>query len=205
MRKINLAFISAFFMLVTPFTAFAETEIIPIWGYRLSGELQDIDSGTVLDIEDEESFGLILNFDASPGSQYELLYSSQSSNLSAGTTVPTNVLFDLDIEYLHVGGVNLYPINDKMKSFIGAGLGITRFTPKVAGYSSESEFSLNITGGLKHQFTKRLGLRIGLSLFATAVDSSSAIFCGGSGGCTVRFKGNFFTQYEGNVGLILKF
>ena len=203
MGKINLIIMTAFLMLANLITVHADTEIIPFSGYRMGGEFEDINKGAILEIDDEQSYGFLLNIDAGSDSQYEFLYSKQEGQLGEANGVPSDALFDIDIEYFHVGGVNLYELNDKTKSFIGAGLGVSRLTPKVSGYSSETLFSFNISGGIKRQITERLGLRFGLTLLATAVDSQSAIFC--NGGCTIRFQGDFFTQYEASVGLIFKF
>ncbi len=86
---------------------------------------------------------------------------------------------------------------------VSSALDALNFTPKKSGYSSETLFSFNISGGIKRQITKQLGLRFGLTLLATTVNSRSAVFC--SGGCTIRFQGDIFAQYEANMGLIFKF
>lgn len=190
---------------VVPVYAHAGTELIPMAGYRLSGEFEDINSGAKLDVDDDTAAGFLLNFDAASNTQYEFLYSRQSSRLRAGISLPTTVLFDIDIEYIHVGGIKLFPISEGLNSYFGAGIGITRFEPEVNGYGSESKFSLNISGGIKKHFTKALGLRAGFSYFGTPVNSSSAIFCGNSSGCTVRFQGDLFSQFEAGVSLILRF
>ena len=183
----------------------AATEAIPINAYRASGDFRDTNTGTILDVDDETSYGLVLQFDAEPDTRYELLYSDQSSRLRAGVSLPTSVLFDIDITYIHIGGTRLFPINDSTSSYFGAGLGITRFDPDVSGYNSESKFSFNLSGGIKKMLTRSIGLRAGLSFYATPVNSGSSIFCGSNSGCTVRFQGDFFTQYDAGVGLVVRF
>ncbi len=199
-------FFALILYLITGLTAHAATEFIPFTGYRASGEFKETITDTTLGIKDGESYGFVINVDSGSDTQYDLLYSKQSSSLQAGEIVPNEVLFDINIEYLHLGGVKLYPVNKNMKSFFGAGLGFARFDPKVADYSSESRFSFNLSGGIKSQFSKSLGLRLGFTWLATPVNSESAIFCGGSsGGCTVHFKGSLFSQFETNIGLIFRF
>ena len=192
-------------LIVVAPVAYAETELIPINAYRSSGDFKDINTGTVLDVDDETSYGFIVQFDTEPNAQYEFLYSEQSSQLRAGVTLPTTVLFDIDITYIHAGGNKSFPINDSTSSYLGAGLGITRFDPDLSGYTTESKFSFNISGGIKKMLSKSIGLRAGLSFYATPVNSSSSIFCGNDSGCTVRFKGDFFTQYDASVGLVIRF
>ena len=194
------------FLLIT-FTAnvFAATEIIPLNAYRTSGDFEETNTGTTLDVDDKISYGFIVQFDSDPNSQYEILYSEQASTLRAGVTFPTNVLFDIDITYLHAGGNKVYPINETTSSYLGAGLGVTQFNPDFSGYTTETKFSLNLSGGIKKMLTKSIGLRAGLSFYATPVNSSSSIFCGSNSGCTVRFKGDLFTQFDASLGLVIRF
>ncbi len=181
------------------------TELIPINAYRASGDFEEINSGTTLDVDDNTAYGFVLNFDAESNTQYEVLYSYQSSRLRSGTTFPSNILFDIDITYLHGGGIKLFPINDTTSSYVGAGLGVTQFNPDFSGYSTETKFSLSLSGGIKKMFTKSLGLRAGLNWYATPVNSGSSIFCGSESGCTVRFRGDVFSQFDASIGLVLKF
>ncbi len=200
------SFLALTLYLLTGMTVHAATEFTPFTGYRVSGEFEETSTNTTLGVRDEESFGFVFNLDAGSDTQYDLLYSKQSSSLQAGQVVPNETLFDIDIEYLHLGGIKLYSINKNIKSFFGAGLGFTHFDPKVESYSSKSKFSFNLSGGIKAQLSKSLGLRLGFTWLATPVSDESAIFCGGSpGGCTVYFKGSLFSQFETSLGLIFGF
>ncbi|MCP3688855.1 MAG: porin family protein [Gammaproteobacteria bacterium] len=192
--------------LLTGATAHAATEFIPFTGYRASGDFEETSTDTTLSVRDEESYGFVINIDAGSDTQYDLLYSKQSSSLQAGAIVPNETLFDINIEYLHLGGTKLYSIGNNTNTFFGAGLGFARFDPKVDGYSSESKFSFNLSGGVKGQLSKSLGVRLGFTWLATPVSDESAIFCGGSaGGCTVHFKGGLFSQFETSIGMIFRF
>jgi len=182
----------------------SETELIPFSGYRLSGEFEDTATGNRVDINDASSVGFIVNIDDKPGSAYEFLYSKQSSKLKTGSSVPSDELFAIDIEYFHLGGILLKPINQHTHSFFGAGLGITHFSPNLSGFSSETELSLSITGGYKYTLSKHLGFRLGLRAFGTLVESNTTIFCG-EGSCSIRFGSDLFTQFEANAGLIIRF
>ena len=93
------------FLTATPLQA--ATEIIPFNGYRASGDFQDSNTGITLDVDDETSYGFALNIDSGRDTQYEILYSDQSSKLRAGAALPATVLFDIDIEYIHIGGLKL--------------------------------------------------------------------------------------------------
>jgi len=196
---------SLFYVSVTWSTVtLGETELIPFSGYRLSGEFEDVATGNRVDINDTGSVGFIVNIDDKPGSAYEFLYSKQSSKLKAGSSVPSDELFAIDIEYFHLGGILLKPVNPYTHSFFGAGLGITHFSPDLSGFSSETELSLSITGGYKYTLSKHLGLSLGLRAYGTLVDSNTTIFCG-EGSCSIRFGSDLFTQFEANAGIIIRF
>ena len=105
--------ISRFLALLSLFTVSvvsAQTELIPLFGYRLSGEFEEISTGSQLDVDDARNYGLVINIDEKPGSAYEFLYSKQSSVLRSDSILPSNALFDIDIEYFHLGGILLEPL-----------------------------------------------------------------------------------------------
>lgn len=184
--------------------ALAATEFIPFAGQRLSGKFTESSTGVTLDVDDSGTSGFIINQDYEAGSQIEFLYSKQSSVLRAGNPVPTSALFDIDIEYIHIGGLVLNKLHEKSKSFIGAGLGITHFSPGFSGYSSESELSFSLSAGIKHTLTEHLGFRLGARFYGTPVNKNAAVFCG-NGACDINFNGDLYTQYEATLGIMLRF
>jgi len=184
--------------------AWSTTDFIPLSGYRLSGDFEDTITGNTVSVDESNSAGFIINIDDKPGSAYEFLYSKQSSKLKSGISVPSNEQLDMDIEYFHMGGILLKPINPHTHSFFGAGIGITHFSPGPSGFSSESELSFSLTGGYKYTLSKYFGLRLDLRAYGTLVDSNTAIFCG-DGSCSIRFRSDLFTQFEANAGLIIRF
>ncbi len=190
-------------LLSSPF-AMGETELIPLTGYRLSGEFADISTGARIDIDDAKSYGFILNIDERPGAAYEFLYSHQSSKLRSGIYTPSNVLFDIDIDYIHMGGILLKPVNEYTQGFFGATIGITHFSPNLSGYTSESVVSFSLTGGYKYTLSRHLGLRLDIRAYGASVNSNTAVFCS-NGSCSIRFSGDLFTQFEANAGLVIRF
>lgn len=182
----------------------AQTELIPFAGHRLSGEFQDLDSGAKITVDDAAVRGFVINVDDRPGAAYEFLYSKQSSRLSAGVNLPGNVLFDIDMTYIHMGGILLRQLDPHSQGFFGAAIGITHFSPGLSGVSSETYPSLSVTSGLKFSFGKHLGLRLDVRAYGTSVNNNTAIFCA-NGACRLRFSGNMFTQFESTAGIILRF
>ena len=203
MIRPNVIHISLVLALISP-ALHAEIEITPFTGSRISGEFTDVASGVTLEVDDSSTRGFAFEVDYESGVQTQFLYSRQSSALRADSNLSSNLLFDIDVEYMHFGGVVLTPINKDMKSFAGAGVGVAKFSPAIPEHTSESEFSFNINGGFKLQLSKHLGLRAGLILYGTPVNSNSSIFCT-NGSCNIHYNSSFYTQFEANIGLLIKF
>lgn len=186
------------------FPAHGETELIAFSGYRLSGDFEDISSATKVSVDEDNVRGFIIDVDDRPGAAYEFLYSKQSSRLRSSAGLPDDLLFDIEVEYIHMGGILLRQLSPRQQGFFGAGIGFTRFSPGLSGVSSETEPSLSVTAGLKFTLTRHLGLRLDIRAYGTSVNSNTAIFCS-NGSCALRFSGDMFTQFEGSAGLVIRF
>ena len=178
----------------------AQTEITPFYGYRFGGEFKDTLTRTTVNISEENIVGFLVNIDRDAHSQYEFLYSHQSSEVTSNTATPN---FDVDIDYFHFGGTALWP-RDNITPFLAGGLGLTHMSPDTSGSDSATRFSFNLGGGLKWFPGKRVGIRLEARVYATLFDSGSAIFCT-NGNCNFSVSGNLFTQFETNVGVIFRF
>ena len=178
-------------------------EVTPFAGYRFGGDFQDSGTGFGLDINDSESYGVVLGINTSPETQIEFMYSHQPTEIKpTGTFSPTS-LTDLDMDYYHLGGSYIWNPKRDLRPFIQASLGATHLNPDRAGLGSETRFSFGFGGGVKYFITKHIGLRLDGRALATVLNSNSAIFC--SGGCTVRVQGSTLWQFEAGLGVIFAF
>ncbi|NNG47038.1 MAG: porin family protein [Deltaproteobacteria bacterium] len=182
-------------LLPTPVRADWGAELTPFAGFRFGGSFEDNTTGLDLDVDEGESFGLILDVRATHETEYELFYSVQKTTLQGEGLFAGEPLFDLDIHYLHIGGTYLFP-GERVRPFIGAGLGLTYFSPDGPGLDSEINFSLSLGGGVKIPISKRVGLRFEGRGFLTILPDNTDIFCVSSGGaaCAVRVQGDVFGQ-----------
>jgi opacity protein-like surface antigen len=190
-------------LLPAPVRAEWGVELTPFAGFRFGGSFTDNTTGTDLDADEGKSFGLVLGVPATPDTDYELFYSFQATELKGGGGIfPGDTLFDLDIHYLHIGGTYLFP-GEKVRPFIGGGLGLTYFSPDGPGLDSKVYFSLSLGGGTKIPISKRVGLRFEGRGFLTILPNSTDIFCVSSGGaaCAVRVQGDVFGQVELLAGI----
>lgn len=177
-------------------------EITPFTGFVFGGSFQDNTTGLDLDVDEGESFGLILDLRKTHETEYELFYSFQSTSVQGNGLFSGDTLFDLDIHYLHIGGTYLFQ-EGKVRPFIAGGLGLTYFDPDGPGLDSKVYFSLSLGGGVKIPLSERIGLRFEGRGFLTILPSNSEIFCVSSGGaaCAVEVQGDAFGQVELLAGI----
>lgn len=178
-------------------------EIAPFTGFRYGGSFEDSTTMSGLEIKDAASYGVLLDFDTEPDKQIEVLLSRQSTQLMPTGPYTGNPLFDLTIDYYHIGGLYLFPDYQRVHPFISGTLGLTRMAPHRSDLTTENYPSLSLGGGAKFYLTKNIGLRFDARAFYTMVNSDSAIFC--SGGCTIKVSGSGFIQTEIGAALLVKF
>jgi hypothetical protein len=191
-----------FFLFASPVAA-EGYQITPFLGYRIGGDFEDANSDSVFELTEESTYGIIFDKTLKSGQQIEFFYSKQPSRLVTGDTFTTNIVFDVDVEYFHVGSRTF--LNQENGTFVVGTIGATRFTPDSPGVGSETNLSLGLGGGFETGGDKGFGFRLEGRGFGTFLDSSGAIFCGGSGGCTIISSNSFLWQLELIVGLSYKF
>lgn len=192
---------------ISPAAAETEYELTPFLGYRAGGGFEEFPLGPDLDIEQSSSYGLILDIPlGGGGSQLEIMWSRQSTELDAGGPLVSLPLFDIDIDYFHVGGVyNWGYEEDKIRPFVLGTLGVTLLSPEPSSLDSETNFSAGFGGGVKVFASDHVGFRFEGRGYLTFLDSTgSGIFCGPSG-CLVGVSSDVLGQFEGRAGLIIAF
>jgi opacity protein-like surface antigen len=184
-------------------------EITPFIGYRGGGnfDLEGSPTSNKVDLDDHGSFGLAVNLFPSGDKMesYELFYSRQEASVAKNSPLAP---FDLNVEYLHLGGTLNFNDELPVRPYISGGLGLTRFSPQTGNGGDDSRFSLSLGGGVKLPVTKHFNVRLEARGFLTLVNSDSAFFCasGTQGGvCAIRVKGDSFIQYELLAGAAFAF
>jgi hypothetical protein len=179
-------------------------EITPFAGQRYGGSFVDANTGATFQVADANAFGLVFDFDTEPDKQIEILLSRQNTYLSSNDPLFTgNPLFDLTIDYYHIGGLYMLPDFDRVRPFVSGTFGLTRMDPKRADLTTETRMSLSLGAGAKIFFTKNLGLRFDLRGIYTALNADTAIFC--SGGCAIKVNSSGFVQTELTAALMMRF
>lgn len=182
-------------------------EVAPFTGHRYGGGFQDANTAARFELADAAGYGLLLDFDSEPDKQIEVFLSHQDTHLATTGPFTGNPLFDLTIDYYHIGGLYMLPEGGRMlpfvRPFISGTFGLTRMAPKRSDLTTENRLSLALGGGAKFFFTKSLGLRVDMRGIYTMLNSDTSVFC--SGGCTIKVRGNGFVQTELGAALMMRF
>ncbi len=175
-------------------------EIAPYAGYRGGGTFKDGPTENDLDVDESASFGLTISRSLDSGRRVELWYGHQSSNIAEGGAP----LFDLDIQYLHVGGTVAIDETNVFHPFVSGGIGLAYFDPGRSGLGSETRPSLSLGVGAKAYLLRNVGVRLDARWIGALMDNNSAVFCA-DGSCAVRVDGSLFSQWEIGAGVFVAF
>jgi len=178
-------------------------EIAPFTSHRYGGNFEDTNTLSGFELADATSFGLLLDFDSEPDKQIEVFLSRQDTQLTTAGAFTGNPLFDLTIDYYHIGGLYLLPADGLMHPFVSGTIGLTRMVPKRSDLTAENRLSLSLGGGVKFFLSKTLGIRFDVRGIYTALNADTAVFC--SGGCTIKVRSNGFLQTEVGAALMMRF
>lgn len=182
-------------------------EITPTLGFRFGGSFEDTDQGLSADLDDDASFGLILNLRESGNTQWELIYSQQNTAVDTSQFAFAQAKLDVDFQALQVGGTYMGE-GALARPFVAATVGGTHVSPGFDGLDSDTFWSFSIGGGLQVFPTQRVGLRLEARAWGTLVSSSSDLFCasGAQGGvCAITVDGDVLWQFETMAGIVIRF
>ena len=179
-------------------------EITPSYGYSWTFA-RDFYYGAYsgrVDINDSPMWGIALDFNLpqKPGSQIELLYSRQDSDIRFSSITLDPVETDFAVEYWHIGGLYGVPRGNVMP-FGMMTVGGTR-------YSSEEfnddvwKFSMIFGFGAKVYASNSIGLRVQGRFPFTIMSGGGSVGCG-SGGCYTSVGGTGIGQFDVSAGVML--
>lgn len=161
-------------------------------------------TGSRISLDNHTSFALAADLRASESTAYELLYSRESTHLSAFGGAATT---DVTVSYLHLGGTIMLDDSDRpLKPYAIGGLGLTRLQPGEDG-SSRTRFSGSLGLGLRWAATQHLALRLEGRGFATLMNND-AVFCKSDQSaliCRIHGNGTTFIQGQFLAGLAYDF
>lgn len=182
-------------------------EIIPYGGYvwTVSRDFDFIDTNNVrrrgnLDIKSGGMYGVEIDFNLpfKPGSQLQLLYNRQDSELEFKSSGFTTQTVDFAVEYWQIGGV--YGIRrDQVLPFSSLSIGGTRYSGDVG---DEWKFSMILGLGAKIYINERVGIRLAGRMPFTFFSSGFGLGVG-TGGAYVSLGGTGIAQFDVSGGLVI--
>ncbi|QYJ78131.1 outer membrane beta-barrel protein [Shewanella acanthi] len=198
---------------VLAFSSHAESEVFvaPFGGYSFGGnsfDLNELDDSQVetgnkkgISIEEGEHYGLMVGLSTNdPGNIY-LMFSRQSSELRSGGLDSPDLLTNLDVDYIHLGGTLYFPRGD-FRPYVTATAGVTRLMAQ--GWSTETRFSMGLGVGAEYRLASNLSLFGDIRGNATFINSDSALFCNANT-CLWHITSDLMWQAQANLGLKLSF
>jgi len=185
-------------------------EFTPFAGARMGGGFDVTNAegnDSSVDLGSGASFGLDLGLYRDRQSFYELLYSSQTSELDSNDPLLRGV--DVRVDYLQFGGTAFFPQeSDRFVPYLSLTIGATFMKPDQGDYDSETKFSGSLGGGFRFPFNDNVALNLGLRGYLTFIESDTRLFCvsdAQDAGCLLKSSGSTFFQAEALLGLSVKF
>jgi len=181
-----------------------ESAITVYGGDRFGGSVTDATTNSTSNLDNGSSFALAVDIGLDSNSQVELFYSQQKTALTSGVFSPRSNNIGLTLHNYQIGGTNFI---DEMGRglYVMGGIGATTAKPDRGGLNSETFFSGNLGIGWMVPLGAHVGLRFEGRGYGILLNNHSAVFCGGTVGCTVAIKGTGLFQGEVLAGLSMRF
>jgi hypothetical protein len=185
-------------------TAKSESSITVYGGDRFGGSVTDSTSNSTINLENGSSFAVAVDIGLDSNTQLELFYSQQNTALTSGAFSSQANNIGLTLHNYQIGGTNF--IEEMGRGlYVMGGIGATTANPRRSGLNSETFFSGNLGIGWMVPLGPNVGLRFEGRGYGILLNNHSALFCGGTSGCTVAIKGNGLFQGEVLAGLSIRF
>jgi hypothetical protein len=198
-------------------TSYAQKfEITPYGGYFFAGKLT-VGQGD-LNIKNGGNFGIAVGVNIQPQIGVEFTYNYLNTRLVLKdwrTNVSTD-LFDMSVNYYHLGAVYEASKFDKGVLFTTVSLGATQFSPAVSSIQDPSDenqtivveddwrFSIGLGGGVKYFISDRIGVRLQLRLLMPIYWASGGLWFGTGGASLGIGAGTALIQADATAGLIIR-
>jgi hypothetical protein len=185
-------------------TARNDISITVYGGDRFAGSVRDSATNATINLENGSSFALAADVGLDQNTQLELFFSRQNTALTSGAFSSRANNIGLTLYNYQIGGTNFFEEVGRGPYVVG-GLGATTAKPDRSDLNSETFFSGNVGIGWMVPLGAHIGLRLEARGYGILLNNKSAVFCGGTTGCTVSIKGNALFQGEALAGVSARF
>ena len=178
-------------------------EITPFGGYRWGGGLSTISGVRSFDTKDAPSYGLALGMRTPRNSLAEIVWTHFQANVEG--QLNNGLRFDggpLKRDDIMLNGTwYAYRYGSSVMPFITAGLGASIFSSSAT--SSVGRFAWDLGGGIRKDFSEKLGFRVTGLWMPTWVTTGTGLWCDPFY-CYATGTGEYYDQFEVTGGLIIK-
>ncbi len=200
------AFLTAAALLAMPVSA---TDVTATMGLQINRDMElarDVpaevgEPGEAVSIDDAGVLGLAVDwiYRRDANKRFGVFFTHSQTDIGdrAGLTDA-----GLGVSHLHFTGTSYYP-SGNWEPFVTAGIGAAFFSPNDNTLDNTTRISFNIGGGANYKFSEKLLLRLEARWIPTLFNGSAAGIC--SGGCTIAFQSDMYSQFQANIGLLLRF
>jgi len=178
-----------------------KVEITPQYGYQIGAKYNYY--GGFIKLAGSDQFGVTLNIEMNSDIEAEFVWVQQNSVVSVKDVIlyPHETdISDITINHYQIGGIYNFSETDAIP-FFGMSLGWSTFNPDDNAFSSNTKFTIGVTGGFKYFFTKNIGIRLQSQLLMP-IDWGGVYLGGGGSGVTV---GGTLLQLNFTGGLVFAF
>jgi len=142
------------------------------------------------------------------GLEFNWAYNKADAFGQFGGGVPGRKLFIIDSnQYFGNFHIHLSGPEKRLRPFLLFGLGATNLSPAVRGVDSATRFAFALGGGAKYNLSRRFAVRAQAKWSPTYITSTSdGYWCDAAfGGCWVVGNSHYLHEFDGTVGLTLRF
>lgn len=182
-----------------------KVEVHGFGGYVWSSSAPIVLNATPGDIDLDSSpwWGIALDINLPvPGTQLELLYTRQDTDLTFKSALRKETLGKIASEYWHIGGVYTRFAKGDIYPFTSFTLGTTRYILKDSSADDTWKFSVTLGLGVKAYVSERIGIRAQARLPWTFLNTGAGLGIG-TGGVSVGVGGSGIVGIDLSGGLFL--
>jgi hypothetical protein len=199
MKRSTLIGLAIFF---ASFFSYAQKfELTPQYGYQIGAKYSYY--GGYIKLTGSDQYGFTVGAHASDDVIIEFMWAQQNAAVRVKDVIlypQETEITDVTVNHYQIGAIHTFGYNDA-KPFFGMSAGWSTFNPDESIFSSNTKFSLGISGGLKYLFSDHIGIRLQTQLLIP-IDWGGVYV--GSGGSGVTAGGSIL-QLNFSGGLIFAF
>lgn len=198
----NKIILSLLLIFIISFSYAQKFEITPQYGYQIGAKYSYY--GGYIKLTDSDQYGFTVGAVVSDDVVIEFMWAQQNAAVRIKDVIlypHETEITDVTVNHYQIGAIHTFGYNDA-KPYFGMSAGWSTFNPDESIFSSNTKFTLGISGGLKYFFTDHIGMRLQTQLLMPI--DWGGVYVGGGGNSGVTAGGSIL-QLNFSGGLIFAF